>query len=90
MRYHALDLAAGLPAARPASSSAFAYGRTAHLAAVREEAVKAGPTAASPRRCARTEYLHGFTVRHELRRRGLLDGPQHLRGRRRAADRTAA
>lgn len=90
MRYLGLDLATGLPAARPDSSSAFAYGRAAHLAAVREEAVKAGPTTAGPRRCARTEYLHGFTVRDELRRRGLLDRPEHLRGRRRAADRAAA
>jgi hypothetical protein len=85
MRYLGLDLAAGLPAARSNSSSAFAYGRSAHLAAVSGEAVKAGPTTAAPRRCARTEYLHGFSVREELRRRGLLNRPEHLRGRRRAA-----
>ena len=85
MRFAALDLDARLPAPAPDSSRAYGYGLGAHLAATRAAAVKRGPTTAAPRPCGRTEYLRGFTVRSELRRRGLLAAPGHLRARRRAA-----
>ncbi|HEX8693666.1 MAG TPA: hypothetical protein VF746_14685 [Longimicrobium sp.] len=84
MRCAALDLDARLPAAAPDSSRAYGYGLGAHLAATRAEAAKHGPTTAAPRPCGRTDYLHGFTVRRELRRRGLLATPGQ-RARRRAA-----
>lgn len=85
MRCAALDLDARLPSAAPDSSRAYGYGLGAHLAATRAEAAKRGPTTAAPRRCGRADYLAGFTVRSELRRRGLLIVPDHLRARRRAA-----
>ncbi len=81
MRYAALDLSASLPTAHPDSSSPYTYGRAAHLAAISAEAVKHGPTTAAPLSCGRTEYLHGFTVRDELRRRGLLLRPVGVRRR---------
>ena len=84
MRYAALDLDARLPPAAADSSRAYGYGLGAHLAATRAEAVRHGPTLAPPRPCGRTDYLHGFTVRCELRRRGLLPTPGQ-RARRRAA-----
>lgn len=79
MRYAALDLSASLPAARSDSSRLFTYGRRAHLAAISAEAAKRGPTAPVPPSCGRIEYLHGFTVREELRRRGLLVRPEVTR-----------
>jgi hypothetical protein len=82
MRYAALDLSAGLPHVRPDSSRAYAYTRSAHLAAIGREASKTLASTAAAPACGRTEYLRGFVVREELRRRGLLARPA---GRRRVS-----
>jgi hypothetical protein len=84
MRYSALDPAFRLPAVRPDSSRAYRYTPLAHLTAVSPEASKPVPTTTAAPRCARTDYLHGFAFRLELRRRGLLPVPETLRPRRRA------
>lgn len=85
MRLAALDLDARLPKESGDSSRAYGYNLGAHLAATGAEHVAHGPTTAAVRRSGRTEYLLGFVVREELRRRGLLVHPGHLRARRRAA-----
>lgn len=85
MRFAALDPDARLPPPSSDSSRAYGYGLRAHLAATRCEAMKGEPTTVAPRPCGRTEYLRGFAVRLELRRRGLLAAPGHLARRRAAA-----
>ena len=82
MRYASLDLASGLPSARSQSSRPYRYGREAHLAAVKREAMKPASAAPPPSPCGRADYLLGFAVRFELRQRGLLVGAP---GRRRVA-----
>lgn len=84
MRYSGLDTALRLPSVSPTSSSAFRYHRAAHLSAAASEATRTSPTTSAAPRCPRTDYLHGFTFREELRRRGLLVLTGDMRARRRA------
>lgn len=83
MRYPALDPAFRLPGLHKNSSSGFRYTRSTHLTAVSRESSKPSPTTAPEPRCARTDYLHGFAFRLELRRRGLLTVTDATRPRRR-------
>ena len=84
MQYPALDPTLWRPAVRLDSSSAFRYGRSAHLAAVASEATKTSATTLPVPRCPRADYLDGFAFRQEFRRRGLSVVSETFRPRRRA------
>ena len=84
MRYSGLDTAFRLPSGSPTTSSAFRYHRAAHLSAAASEATRTSGTTSAPPRCPRSDYLHGFRVREELRHRGLLVVTDDMRARRRA------
>ena len=84
MQYPALDPTLRLPAVRHDSSSAFRYGRSAHLAAAASEATRISATPLPAPRCQRADYLDGFAFRQEFRRRGLFVVSEAYRPRRRA------
>lgn len=67
MRYSGLDTAFRLPSGSPTSSSAFRYHRAAHLSAAASEVTRTPATTSAAPRCPRTDYLHGFRVREELK-----------------------